>query len=234
MKISTILITYSALCIFLFCDTANAQEEYNRTEKEVLDYSILKSLYGEIQCLLSNSSISSQSREKAVRYADFIMKHDREMGYQAFHEIYEKTGEFDNLEKSYKKRIEDFPNKVIYRIELALFYSNSIENHDKSFAILEKVILEHPEAKIGLYIYGKTCAVTGSNLNKGVKFLNDYLQYENQLYPDLAHYYIGEIFRTKNEISKAIKKYKDALEVNPECALAARALDRINKIKSVK
>jgi tetratricopeptide (TPR) repeat protein len=159
-----------------------------------------------------------------VYYAERIKEFGLELGYKVFRDLYKKENDHTLLENLYIDCIRDFPESVIYMIELATFYSNIGENQEKSFKYFEKILLEHPKVKIGLIMFGKTCAETGSNLDRGIECLTDYLKFKIQLYPDLAHYYLGEIYLKKGNKDRAINEYETALKINPENKKAKIAL----------
>ncbi len=199
---------------------------YNPPMQQI-EQSELKFLYNKMISCLHADEYSEENKKKALNYAKLLKESDLERGYQAFQDIYQKENKLDLLEYLYIDRIRDFPESVIYKIELAQFYSDILRDHERSFKYFEKILQEHSNSRVVLYAYGKTCAKTGENLGRGIECLTNYLKFHVQLYPDLAHYYLGETYFKKGDKNRAIIEYEKALKINPENKKAKRSLNRI-------
>ena len=187
--------------------------------------SVLKNLFDEMRACLSAPVFSQDMKNKAKHVAGLIKELDLEMGYQAFHEVYKRGSEFDLLEESYEARVKDFPGTILYKIELAAFYGKMKKDYEKSSAVFEEVIADFPDLRVGYYMYGRTCAEAGYSLDSGISCLGRYLEFEDQLHPALAHYYLGELYRRKGHIETAEECYRTALKIDPECKPAQTALN---------
>ncbi|MFC1555783.1 tetratricopeptide repeat protein [candidate division KSB1 bacterium] len=231
MKIKIGIVALVLLCVATLGFNAQAQGKriskqivHYYSAKQQIDINELEFLYDELWAFVESGEFSGHNKTMATAIANLLKKHDPELGYQAYRDIFLKEKKHEHLEQLYLDRINDFPESVIYKIELAVFFSTVLQDNEKSCMYFEKIIHEYPNAKIGLYMYGKTCAETGYNLDIGIECLEGYLSSENQLYPDLAHCCLGEIYLKKEDKERAVKEYEIALKINPENKIAQAAI----------
>jgi Tfp pilus assembly protein PilF len=151
---------------------------------------------------------------------------DKREAWQLFQQAYERQmkGELEEAVTLYKKSIETHPTAEAYTF-LGWTYSfmgrldDAIEECHK--AIAQDPDFGNPYNDIGAYLIEK------GELDEAITWFQKAMQarrYESPAFPQLN---LGRVYERKGQWTEAIDAYKKALALNPNYALAKKALGRL-------
>ena len=166
-----------------------------------------------------------------MEQAEEIKKLDRLSGHMAFIQIYGHENKYDLQEKELQAAIEMNPEHMGFKNQLGYNYVNQ-EKFKDAFAQFEKMIVENDSNMNGYYQVGRTAAISGQNLDRGLECLGIYLNHDQmEGFPShaAAHWRLGIIFEHKQDIDSAKNEYETALKLDPDYKLAKEALEKLTK-----
>jgi Tfp pilus assembly protein PilF len=151
---------------------------------------------------------------------------DKREAWQLFQQAYElqMKGELEEAVTLYKKSIETHPTAEAYTF-LGWTYSfmgrldDAIEECHK--AIAQDPDFGNPYNDIGAYLIEK------GELDEAMTWFQKALQARRYESPAFPHLNLGRVFERKGQWTEAIDSYKKALTLNPNYALAKKALGRL-------
>lgn len=151
---------------------------------------------------------------------------DKKQAYEYFLKAYEHQmkGEMDQAVALYKKSLEVFPTAEAHTFlgwsySFMGMYDEAIEECHK--AIATDPDFGNPYNDIGAYLIGQ------GKLEEAIPWLEKATKakrYESYCFP---HFNLGRIWEQKGEWFQAMEAYRNALMENPDYALAAKALMRL-------
>jgi len=154
---------------------------------------------------------------------------DKKQAYDFFLKAYEyqMNGNIDNAVALYKKSLETFPTAEAHTFlgwtySFMGMYDEAIEECHK--AISTDPDFGNPYNDIGAYL------IEQGQLDEAIPWLEKATQakrYESYCFP---HFNLGRIWEQKGEWVQAVEAYRNALFENPNYALAAKALRRLQSI----
>lgn len=154
---------------------------------------------------------------------------DKKQAYKYFVKAYEHqmNGNMDNAVALYQKSLEIFPTAEAHTFlgwtySFMSMYDEAIEECHK--AIATDPDFGNPYNDIGAYL------IELGQLDEAIPWLEKATQakrYENYCFP---YFNLGRIREQKGEWVQAVKAYRNALLENPNYALAAKALKRLQSI----
>jgi len=151
---------------------------------------------------------------------------DKREAWQLFQQAYERQmkGELEEAVTLYKKSIETHPTAEAYTF-LGWTYSfmgrldDAIEECHK--AIAQDPDFGNPYNDIGAYLIEK------GELDEAITWFQKALQARRYESPAFPHLNLGRVYERKGQWTEAIDSYKKALALNPNYALAKKALGRL-------
>jgi len=162
---------------------------------------------------------------------DFLLQgegheEDKREAWQLFQQAYElqMKGELEEAVTLYKKSIESHPTAEAYTF-LGWTYSfmgrldEAIEECHK--AIAQDPDFGNPYNDIGAYLIEK------GELDEAMTWFQKALQARRYESPAFPHLNLGRVYERKGQWTEAIDSYKKALVLNPNYALAKKALGRL-------
>ncbi len=167
---------------------------------------------------LNAPSIAGGSKKKARAQAEEIVKYDEVRGNWILAGVLIKDEQYDAAIEKLEGCIEAQPDNIEYRYRLAMLYLQ-LEQYDKTFAEFEEVLRIDPQAAGALYQIGRTAVFSGTNLDRGIQCLQEYLTIEVQPgYPgyDGAHWRLGMLYEHKGDAAIARTEYETASRLNPD------------------
>lgn len=143
-----------------------------------------------------------------------------------------EKGETQKIEHIAQQLIKNNPDKAIdIEMQIGFLYQGK-KQYDHAFKTFESVIKNHPDYYPALYYIGRTAAVSGTNLDRGIQCLKEYLQHEpleNQPTWANAHFRLGMIYDHKGDKIAAQNAYEAALKLDPSYDEAKQALEKLKK-----
>ena len=151
---------------------------------------------------------------------------DKREAWQLFQQAYERQmkGELEEAVTLYKKSIETHPTAEAYTF-LGWTYSfmgrldDAIEECHK--AITQDPDFGNPYNDIGAYLIEK------GELDEAITWFQKAMQARRYESPAFPHLNLGRVYERKGQWTEAIDSYKKALALNPNYALAKKALGRL-------
>ena len=151
---------------------------------------------------------------------------DKREAWQLFQQAYERQmkGELEEAVELYKKSIEAHPTAEAYTF-LGWTYSfmgrieDAIEECHK--AIAQDPDFGNPYNDIGAYLIEK------GELDEAIIWFQKALLARRYESPAFPHLNLGRVYERKGQWTEAIDSYKKSLALNPNYALARKALGRL-------
>jgi len=151
---------------------------------------------------------------------------DKREAWQLFQQAYERQmkGELEEAVALYKKSIEAHPTAEAYTF-LGWTYSfmgrieDAIEECHK--AIAQDPDFGNPYNDIGAYLIEK------GELDEAIVWFQKALLARRYESPAFPHLNLGRVYERKGQWTEAIDSYKKSLALNPQYALARKALGRL-------
>jgi tetratricopeptide (TPR) repeat protein len=168
------------------------------------------------------------SFEKAYQMADQIGKINSPQGHL-------QRGNILLIEKKPEEAEKEFLEMVKadsqYTGNLANFYIGQ-KKYDKAFALLDDLLKKNPDDYRLMYLIGRTCAVSGLQLDRGETLLKKYLAYTPKANePSIAgaNMRLGQIAEKKGNKTEAKKHFEMALALDATLKEAKEGLQRTAK-----
>jgi len=202
------------------------KDEFEKTVALKKDY--LDAHWGLIEFYTQAPGIMGGSFEKAFEEAKVIGQYNEADGHRAKGMVYNKQEKFDDAEKEYLLALKKNPQ---YTAPIINFYLNR-KQYDKAFTLLESSLKADPENYTLTYTMGRTSAITGQHLDRGLECLNKYLTRQpktNEPSHAGAQMRIGQIMEKKGNKAEAKKRYEIALKQDPNLKEASEGLSRVTK-----
>lgn len=207
----------------------NSKAAYERAVE--IDPSNVQARDGLMGYLLQAPGIAGGSVDKAIEQAEEIKKLDRMRGHMAFVRIYGHEKKYDLQAKELLAAIETDPENIELKYQLGYNYVNQ-EKYEEAFTHFEKMIAVNLQDMNAYYQIGRTAAISGQNLDRGIECLQYYLNHdptEGTPSHAAAHWRLGIVYEHKQDIDAAVEEYETALKLEPEYKSAKDALTRLKK-----
>lgn len=191
-----------------------------------IDPKNLDAQWGLLQYYIQAPGFMGGSYEKAEKTAIAIGATDPLKGCDAMISLYSAQEKYELLEKEYIKASKIDKDRLV---NLGLFYQSK-ERFDEAFETFEGAYINDPTNYNSLYQIGRTSALSGKQLERGILCLLDYLKVEHKEGTPShagALMRLGMIYEKQGNKSKAIDSYKESLRQDPEMDLAMEGLERL-------
>ncbi|MBO3697053.1 tetratricopeptide repeat protein [Roseivirga sp. E12] len=196
-------------------------------EKAVaLDPQNLDAQWGLIEYYTQAPSIMGGSMTKATETANVIMSFNEKEGYRALSTVYQRDKKYTEAEQAFVKLVE---LDSVYATSLGTFYQNR-QMYDKAFKHFEKMRVSEPKNTNAVYQIGRTSALSGLQLEKGIKALEEYMTLPlNEGSPSYAaaKMRLAMIYEKMGNKTKAKSLYQASLNEDPKMQLAKEGLKRV-------
>lgn len=165
-------------------------------------------LYTAIPSLMGGSS------RKAIIIASDIIDLNPTEGHLALGTVYMKDREFNQAREEFMQAVEISGRSARCVSKMGEFYHYT-GNNLKALECFREIIDKNPEDLSAVLQFGKICSLSGVDLSKGeellVKTLDNYSSAEPNLLADAA-YYLGLIFKTQKDKTRAKYYFNKAIE----------------------
>jgi tetratricopeptide (TPR) repeat protein len=182
---------------------------------------------GLLQFYLRAPGVMGGSVAKAREAAATIVRLNPYRGHIAQANIANHEKDLAGEEMAYRANVAEFPDSV--RAVNAL--ANFLANHDRaeeSFAPVEAFLQRKPDDRLALWLFGRTAAVTGKQLDRGEQSLKSAMAMPDtpqlRISPEAFHLRLGDIAAKRGDKLKARAEYQAALKINPKFEQAKKAL----------
>jgi tetratricopeptide (TPR) repeat protein len=194
-----------------------------------LDPANLEARFGLIEFYLRAPGVMGGSLAKAQEQAAEIRKRDALQGHRAVGRVAEYERWHDAAREEYSAALRDFPEKSEPYYWMGAYYERQ-KDFTRAFETYEKLLEKKPDEAGACYAIGKTAAVSGEKLDRGVECLKRYLsRTPGADEPSLAwaHYRLGSVYEKKRATELAKAEYTAALALDPTLKDARKALSAI-------
>ncbi|HEV8241254.1 MAG TPA: tetratricopeptide repeat protein [Thermoanaerobaculia bacterium] len=167
--------------------------------------------------------------DKAREQADEIAKRDPVRGALAHANVAVDAKDFAGAEKILKEALAKHPNEPRLQLALGTFYQSQ-QRWDAAFELYETVLAADPNAWNAVYQIGRTAALSGKRLDRGVETLKRYVGHTPDAEsPPLAnaHYRLGMVYEKQGNKPAARAEYQAALKLDPKLDDAKEALKKL-------
>lgn len=167
--------------------------------------------------------------DKAREQANEIAKRDPVRGALARANVAADAKDNPAAERILKEAVAKHPNEPRLQIALGLLYQSQ-QRWDAAFELYEAMLAADPNAWNALYQIGRTAALSGKRLDRGVEALKRYLGHPPE--PDSpplanAHYRLGMIYEKQGTKPAARAEYQTAIKLDPKLDDAKEALKKL-------
>ena len=204
------------------------RREFERAS--ALDPENLEARFALIEFYLRAPGVMGGSLAKAHEQAAEIRKRDPLQGHRATGRVAEYQGWYDAARQEYAAALRDFPERSEPYYWMAAFCERR-KDYDRAFEIYEKLLEKTPAEAAARYQIGRTAAVSGENLDRGIECLQAYLLHTpGPEEPSLAyaHLRLGAIYERKHDKDLAKAEYNAALSLDPMLRDARKALTSLH------
>lgn len=191
-----------------------------------LDPSMVDAHWGLVEYYTQAPGFMGGSWEKATETAKHIGTLNPERGHLAMATIFLRQENYDGAEKEYKELLK-IDKK--YKLNLGYFYQQQ-KQYDKAFDLFETEYKNDPDNLNALYQIGRTSAMSGQRVQRGINCLQNYLSKEEKDgQPSLAaaHMRLGMIYEKSGKNDLAITHYKKSLNKDSSMKQAKDGLKRL-------
>lgn len=205
---------------------------------DVLDKLFIK--YPENESLMSIylrfCSRTKQNIERGIEIADkyYQLKSGKvDLNFaSSYADLVIEKGDEAKIKRVTRELIQNYPDKEknIY-MQLGYLYQNK-KKYEQAFATFEDLNKVYPDYYPALYQIGKTAVIAKTNLDRGIKCLQEYLKHEpEEDQPTIAnaHFRLGSLWEIKGDKKTAQQEYEAALKLEPNYQEAKDALEKLKK-----
>jgi tetratricopeptide (TPR) repeat protein len=194
-----------------------------------LDPGNLDARDGMITYYLAAPGFMGGSVDKAREQAAEIGKRDPLRGALSYATIAQDQKDLAGAERQYRSASAAYPESLSVRYALGLFFARN-QRYPEAFAVFDSILAAHPDELNALYQIGRTSALSGEQLDRGQKALEDFLAApprENLQRPAAAHWRLGMVYEKQGRKDLAAEEYRKSLALEPEFAEAKKSLAKL-------
>ena len=168
------------------------------------------------------------SFEKAKEVGNQIIKLNPALGHRVMGNIFVREKNIPAAEKEFIEMARIDPK---FNSALANFYTGQ-QQYDKAFALIDDMLKKNPEDILTSYLYGRTSAISGKQLDKGEQYLRKYLAYtpkQNEPSHAGANMRLAQVYEKRGNKAEAKKLFETALKLDNSLKEAKEGLERVSK-----
>jgi tetratricopeptide (TPR) repeat protein len=171
---------------------------------------------------------------RGLEQADAIKRTDLAYGYHAYITAYLKGKRFDLVENELLRRIESFPDRIDYKLDLSWFYLDQ-KDYPRAIQNSRLIAENHPDADMALFQIGRAAAESDTQRDLGKRCLSRYIGDKppaERPHLEWAHFYLGRVLALEGDADGARGEYSSALRIVPGFQPAAQGLKKLPKRRS--
>jgi len=201
-------------------------------EKAVeLDPTSIDGRHGMIQFYAQAPGVMGGSLDKAKEQAREIEKLNAMRGHWEMAQLLEnKDKNIVEAEREYNAALAAAPDSNFAYNSLAQFYRRQ-KKYPEAIAVYERLLKEKPDAVNAHLNIGYNIALSGQNLDRGEREVQEWLTNPPKDAPSVntgyAHYVLGMIYERQSKKDAARAEYQSALTINPKHTDAKKALEAL-------
>jgi tetratricopeptide (TPR) repeat protein len=194
-----------------------------------LDGSNIDAREGLMQFHMQAPAMMGGDKAKAREQADAIFALNPFRGLSAQITLASSSGDKPAVERYLAQATTQFPDSVLGWANLVAVQADAMRGSD-AFATIARWEARQTNPMYRLFAIGRTAAVTGQQLDRGVQALQQYLR--GRRTPNdppfaNANLRLGQIYERQNKKSQARAAFEAALATNPNLRDAQLALERV-------
>ncbi len=194
-----------------------------------LDGANIDAREGLMQFYLETPAPLGGDKTKAAEQAQAIGKVNPFRGLSAQLAVVSSVNDRPALERLLTQATTQFPDSLVGWANLSALQADD-KRAAAAFATITRWQATHRNAMFALFSIGRTAAVTGEQLERGVQALQQFLRGRRAPNdPPLAnaHYRLAQIYERQNKKAEAKTEYTAAISLNPRLRDAQMALARL-------
>jgi tetratricopeptide (TPR) repeat protein len=192
-----------------------------------LDPRSVDARHGLIQFYSVAPGVMGGSMEKAKAHAAEIGKLNPMRGHIELGALLEREKDAGGAEREYTAGVAAMPDSAAGAYALGSFYQRQ-KRWDDAFAVYDRVLQANPSDGLARFNYGRAAALSGKNLDRGVRELESLMADPPQIWPAAsvaaAHFRLGSIYEQQGKKELARGQYEEAVKRNPKNEDAKKAL----------
>jgi len=195
-----------------------------------LDRDHIDTRWALVELYIQLPGILGGSKKKSLKYADELQAISEVDGHLAKGYIYEYKNEPRMAEYHYRLAIETGGSITCFQ-KLTTFYENE-DQPNKAITTIEEAEDIHNRNTLH-YQLGKICAEYNVQVDKGLKYLNTFIQnhtVKDGIPIEWAYYRLAQIYKHKMDKSRALEYINRSLYYNPEFKVAEEERELILKM----
>lgn len=194
-----------------------------------LDGNNIDAREGLMQFLIEAPAPLGGDKVKAAEQATAIARINPFRGLSAQIAVASSTNDRVNVEKLLLQATTQFPDSVLGWANLSAMQADDHRPAD-AFGTITRWQARRTHPMFALFSIGRTAAVTGEQMDRGVQALQQFLRGQrNANDPPLAnaHYRLAQIYERQHKVADAKVEYQFAVKLNPSLRDAQLALERL-------
>ena len=199
------------------------------TKAIALDGSNIDAREGLMQFLIEAPAPLGGDKVKAAEQATAIGRLNPFRGLSAQIAVASSTNDRVNVEKLLLQATTQFPDSVLGWANLSAMQADD-HRPAEAFATITRWQARRTHPMFALFSIGRTAAVTGEQMDRGVQALQQYLRGQRNVNdPPLAnaHYRLAQIYERQHKVTDAKTEYQFAVKLNPGLRDAQLSLERL-------
>jgi tetratricopeptide (TPR) repeat protein len=179
-----------------------------------------------IQFYLEAPSLLGGSSAEALRLAKHVQQYDRQRGFAELARVYEHTEDFGQADETYRAAIAEFPALPGFRTSLGYLQQRQ-QRWEAAFETFEALAALPGQEGIGKYQIGRTSALSGLRLERGLECLSEYTRQPpaTGLPPLSAAYFrLGQLQLLAGQKALARQSFAETLRLDPKHEEARKVL----------
>lgn len=173
--------------------------------------------------------LAGGSVRKAREQAEAIVALDPSRGSSVLAGIHIKNEEYDEALAILESCAAERPRDLDCRYQLAMLHQQ-LERYESAFETFEAILEIEPDDRGALYQLGRTAAISGERVERGIECLELYLTLEE--WPghpghDGAHWRLGMLYEHLDDRARARSEYETAIRLNPDEEMYRESLESL-------
>ena len=181
---------------------------------------------------LENKAYLDNSTDMIEKFYNQNSNDDDLMIIDLYSRLLIENSKIEKVNQIVNKYLNKKPKNAERLLESIGYFYNDKKNYQQALATFEKLIDLKPDSYNAYYQIGRTAALSGKYLDRGIEGLLEYLKHDPSTGKPshaAAHWRLGMIYEHKTNKRQAIAEYNESLKLDPNYKSAKEALEKIKQ-----